>query len=113
MNDSGMIKKPGVDDIKSILAENLAVVLNVDIEEIDENENLFRMGISSLDAIKILNKVKTKLDISFKMDVIFEHTTITKLSKFLNELQYQSNNNDLSDLLAIRRSRNSKLESYG
>ncbi len=113
MNNSGMINQLGTDEIKSILTENLAVVLNVDTEEIDENENLFRMGISSLDAIKILNKVKSKLNISFKMDVIFEHTTIAKLATFLCQLQQKSSNDDLQELMAIRRNRSNKLESYG
>jgi len=113
MNHSGMINKFSVDDIKNILLENLALVLSVDVDEIDENENLFRMGISSLDAIKVLNKVKAKINISFKMDVIFEHTTIAKLSNFLHELQYQTKNHDLDDLLSMRRNRNNKMESYG
>ncbi len=49
-----------------------------------ENENFLRMGVSSIQAIKVINTLKKRFNID--PVVIFEYSTIMDLSEFLEDI---------------------------
>jgi len=68
-----------------LIKEEMAAILACSPEEIDENENFLSMGVSSIQAVKIINKLKNKLGIDISPAVIFEYQTIQELVAYLLE----------------------------
>ena len=53
------------------------------IEDIDENTSFFTLGVTSIQALKVLNKMRKTLDIEINPAVIFEYKCIADLAKYL------------------------------
>ena len=45
-----------IDYMKSALAETMAI----DIDDIDENTSFFKLGVTSIQALKVINKMRRK-----------------------------------------------------
>lgn len=79
---------PGIaskEDITNLIKEQIASVTKSDINSFDENVNFIKCGISSIQAIMIINKIKKKLQIDINPIAMFEHKNIFELSNYLNE----------------------------
>lgn len=73
------------DKIIKILKEEIALAINESIHAIDSNLAFLRLGISSIDSLKIINKVKRKLQIDIHPVAMFEYKTINDLANYLNQ----------------------------
>ncbi|HEX9332931.1 MAG TPA: beta-ketoacyl synthase N-terminal-like domain-containing protein, partial [Anaerolineales bacterium] len=73
--------------IKSHLKEIFHGVLGLPIESIEEEKGLFDMGIDSLMAIEIRNRLQASLGKEYTLTstVLFERSSISKLSQYLDD----------------------------
>jgi acyl carrier protein len=76
-----MEKKELIEFMKSLLATELAC----SEEEIDENVGFFKLGISSIQALKLVNKMRKKLQIDINPVAMFEYNSISELADYLYE----------------------------
>lgn len=73
------------DYIVEILKGYLAQVLEVTKEEINENDNFFKIGVSSVQALKIINRMRKELEIEISPVAMFEYNSIAEISNYLYE----------------------------
>ncbi|MCR8844311.1 acyl carrier protein [Paenibacillus sp. SC116] len=73
------------DDIILFLKMEIAAVLEQDHSEIDEDVNFLKIGVSSIQALKIINRARKKLDIDISPVALFEYKTIAEFSGYLHE----------------------------
>ena len=71
-----------IDYMKSALAESMAI----DIDDIDENTSFFKLGVTSIQALKVINKMRRKLDVEINPAAIFEYKCISDLADYLMTL---------------------------
>jgi len=71
------------EEIKEYLSAALAEIMGCDIDHIDENTSFFKLGVTSMQALKVLNKMRKTLDIELNPAVIFEYKCIADLAKYL------------------------------
>ena len=71
-----------IDYMKSALAETMAI----DIDDIDENTSFFKLGVTSIQALKVINKMRRKLDVEINPAAIFEYKYISDLADYLMTL---------------------------
>ncbi len=71
------------EEIIILLKEELAAAMNNDPDNIDEDENFMRLGITSIGALKIINTMRKKLDIEISPVAIFEYKTLSELAEYL------------------------------
>lgn len=74
------------EEVLVVLKGEIARVVNRDAEFIEDNEKLLEMGVSSIQAIKIINQVKKRLDVDINPVVIFEYNVISRLAEYLATL---------------------------
>lgn len=70
-------------DVIEIIKEQVANILNQSPDEIDEDEKLLRMGITSIQAIKIINRIRLALNVDINPVAIFEYKTISAFAGYL------------------------------
>lgn len=70
-------------EIIELLKTEIAAAIDEDPSNIDENENFMRLGITSVDSIKIINTMRKKLDIEISPVAIFEYKTLSELAEYL------------------------------
>lgn len=73
-------KQKEMNEIEVIVAEIVADVLELDLQEIDFNTNIMEMGINSISFVSILVSIEDKLDVEFED----EHLTITAFNTLAN-----------------------------
>ena len=71
------------EDIIELIKTEIALALNQDPDDIDEDVNFLRVGISSVQALKIINRVRKKLEIEINPVALFEHKTIAEFAGYL------------------------------
>ena len=71
--------------VKTVLTKEIATELAVAPGEIDEHASFMRLGISSVQALKIINRLRKELDIDINPVALFEFKTIEDISDFLAE----------------------------
>ena len=71
------------EEIKEYVKAALAETTGYAIEDIDENTSFFTLGVTSIQALKVLNKMRKTLDIEINPAVIFEYKCIADLAKYL------------------------------
>ena len=74
-----MNKTDYIDRIKELVAEELSLP----IEEIDEDENFMRMGLSSLGAMNIIGTIEDENNIEISPVAVFEYKTISDFAEYL------------------------------
>ncbi|MBM7411148.1 acyl carrier protein [Clavibacter michiganensis] len=72
-------------DIKHILTEEIAIELGMPIEQIDDQASFMRLGISSVQALKVVNRLRKRIDLDINPVVIFEFKTIDDIAEHLAE----------------------------
>lgn len=70
----------------NFMKETLSEVMGEDIADIDENTSFFKLGISSVDALKTMNVVGRKLNIEIDPAAMFEYKNITEMAEYLQTL---------------------------
>lgn len=74
-----MNKTDYIDRIKELVAQELSLP----VDEIDEDENFMRMGLSSLGALNIIGTVEDENNIEISPVAIFEYKTISEFAEYL------------------------------
>jgi acyl carrier protein len=74
----------------SLLKKGISEILEMDADQIDENEEFLSLGISSFEAVRLMNMLKdefTKYNNGEELDIdpaaIFEYQTIAELAEHL------------------------------
>ncbi|MDR2024099.1 MAG: acyl carrier protein [Hungatella sp.] len=68
-----------VDYMTAEIAENL----KESAENIDPDANFMKLGISSVQALKIINKLRKKMNVDITPVAMFEYKTITEFADYL------------------------------
>jgi|LFRM01.1.fsa_nt_gb acyl carrier protein len=72
-----------IKELIDIIKREVANVMNTAAEEIDEDINLLELGVSSIEAMQIINSIKEELQVDVSPAIIFEYQTIGELASFL------------------------------
>lgn len=70
-------------EIIEVLKKEIAEAMDTTVDEIDEDENFMRLGIDSVDAIQLMNKVKHTFDVEVSPVAIFEYKTISEFAEYI------------------------------
>lgn len=73
------------EDIAEILKDYLAQTLEISKEEISEEDNFFKIGVSSVQALKIINRMRKELEIEISPVAMFEYNCIAEIANYLYE----------------------------
>lgn len=73
------------EEIASFIINELATILNLNPDDIDPDVHFLRIGITSLQTLKIINKISRKLQIDINPVAMFEYKTISEFSGYLSE----------------------------
>ncbi len=71
------------EEIVELLKKEVADVLDTTPDTIDEDESFMRLGVDSVDAIKIMNTIKSTLDVEVSPVAIFEYKTISDFAEYV------------------------------
>ncbi len=77
-----MTKEQLCDYLKNSLAE----IMSVDVDDLDENSSFFKLGVTSIQALKVINKMRRTLDVEINPAAIFEYKCINELAEYLEKL---------------------------
>ena len=75
----------------NFIKEQIASVTNESIDYLDEEMSFLKLGISSIQTIMIINKIKKKLDIDINPIAMFEYKNISEFATYLGEFIIQDN----------------------
>lgn len=70
-------------EIADYMRELIAEASGEPVEQIDENTSFFKIGISSIYALKIMNKLRKRLQVNINPVAIFEYKTIIEMAEYL------------------------------
>lgn len=73
------------EEIIMLIKKELSMVLDQQPDDIDEDENFLRIGISSIKTLKIINRISRILDIDVNPVAMFEYTTISQFTGYLSD----------------------------
>ena len=76
--------------VMAFLKDEIAAVLNKSPDDIDEQANILKLGISSIQVLKIINRVRKKFDVDIDPVVLFEYKTIAAFARYLGTASSQS-----------------------
>jgi len=74
------------DEIINFIQHELGAVLNLSAKDIDPDMNFLKIGITSLQTLKIVNKLRKILQVDINPIAMFEYKTIAEFSGYLSEL---------------------------
>lgn len=77
------------EDMKILVINEITDVLQLDQDEIDEKESFYKLGISSVQALKIINRIRKKLKIEIDPVAMFEYKCIAELCGYLTKVVNQ------------------------
>lgn len=80
MEDNNDMKR---EEIVDYMTAEIAANLNQNTENIDPDANFMKLGISSVQALKIINKLRRKMNVEITPVAMFEYKTITEFADFL------------------------------
>ncbi|GGH45670.1 acyl carrier protein [Paenibacillus silvae] len=73
------------EEIEGFMKSQIAAALNQEPEDIDEETNFLKIGISSVQALKIINRTRKHLQVDISPVALFEYKTITEFASYLHE----------------------------
>jgi acyl carrier protein len=81
------LQKPGASksDIAAVCIDSLAEILRMPRERIDPNTRFDRLGLDSGMIVFLLLSLEERLGMTLVPETIYEHPTVTELSKHLAE----------------------------
>lgn len=69
--------------ISEIMRNNLGKMLKIDPVDIDDEENFFNLGVSSVQALKIVNIMRREVEVDINPVAMFEFKTISDITEYL------------------------------
>ena len=76
-------KKMNKEEIIELIKVEIGLALDRDPDDIDEEVNFLRIGVSSVQALKIINRIRRKLMIDISPVALFEYKTIAEFAGYL------------------------------
>ncbi len=73
------------EDLLELIKSKMSDVVGLDTEDIDEDEKFLKMGISSIQAIKIVNALQEQFKAEINPAIMFEYETLNELVDYLIE----------------------------
>jgi polyketide synthase PksL len=73
------------DNIESFLTLIIAKHIKLPVEDINVDLGYYELGLSSTSLLEVVNLLENILETSFSPTLLFEHTTISNLAKYLEE----------------------------
>lgn len=73
------------EEIIELIKSEVAAFLKQSPDDIDEDEKLLRIGVSSIQALKIINRIRKKLAVDINPVALFEYKTISAFAGYLEE----------------------------
>ncbi|MBA2657656.1 MAG: acyl carrier protein [Tatlockia sp.] len=70
-----------------VIKAELALETGQAIEQIQTDVNFLRLGISSIQILKIINRIKHKINLDISPAAMFEYKTIREFSEYLETLE--------------------------
>ena len=77
-------EKPGL--VRTLLAEHLAAVCGIDVSKVDPNTSIIRLGLDSLMAIELINRVENELGLILPMGKVISGPTLGELADTVVQL---------------------------
>lgn len=75
------------EEIKTVLVKEIASELSISPAEIEDDEGFMQLGVSSVQALKIVNRLRKELDMDINPVALFEFKTVDDISAYLAEEQ--------------------------
>lgn len=74
-----------LDEIMEVIRGYVAETIGEVPEEIDDEVSFFKLGISSIQALKIINRMRKMLEIDIDPVAMFEYKSVSSLAQYLYE----------------------------
>ncbi|WP_010533486.1 acyl carrier protein [Brachybacterium squillarum] len=71
------------DQILDLLIRQVAAELGTDPDQVEPDASFMRLGVSSVQALKIVNRLRQELGRDINPVALFEFTTIEQMSEYL------------------------------
>lgn len=71
------------EEIINVIKKELADILNVSADQIDKQTNFLKVGLSSVQALKVINKLRKQFLVEINPAVIFEFKTVEDIANYL------------------------------
>lgn len=71
------------EQLTHFLKEQIASITHMNPRLIEENTNFIKCGISSVQAIMVINRIRRKLQIEVNPVAMFEYKNVSELSNYL------------------------------
>ena len=81
------------EQLTEYLKNTLAKIMETDVEELDENSSFFKLGVTSIQALKVINKMRKTLNVEINPAVVFEYKCISELAEYLENLTMEMKTN--------------------
>ena len=72
--------------VRALLAEHLAAVCGIDVSKVDPNTSIIRLGLDSLMAIELINRVENELGLVLPMGKVISGPTLAELADIVVQL---------------------------
>ncbi|MDO3410498.1 acyl carrier protein [Saccharibacillus sp. CPCC 101409] len=72
-------------DIEQFMKSEIGAALSVEPDDIDENLNFLKIGMSSVQALKIINRVRKRFEAEISPVALFEYKTIAEFAGHVHE----------------------------
>ncbi|RPF22279.1 acyl carrier protein [Myceligenerans xiligouense] len=73
------------DEIKTVLIKAIAGELSIAPADVEDDEGFMQLGVSSVQALKIVNGLRKELDMDINPVALFEFKTVDDISAYLAE----------------------------
>ncbi|GAB3166442.1 hypothetical protein GCM10027059_25520 [Myceligenerans halotolerans] len=73
------------DEIKAVLIKEIAAELSIAPADVEDDEGFMQLGVSSVQALKIVNRLRKELGMDINPVALFEFKTVDDISAYLAE----------------------------
>ncbi len=98
----GKLTSLSFDSMELMLKSIIASQLNVAAEEISENKGYYELGLESAMLLDVVKSIESILSVNLSPILLFEHTTISALSKYLTETYELPNETNLQNVKTVK-----------
>ncbi|MEE0931322.1 MAG: acyl carrier protein [Acutalibacteraceae bacterium] len=78
--------------IIAYMKELMAEAMDCEVDDVDENASFFKLGISSIKALKIINMLRKKLNVEISPVAMFEYKCVNDLAEYLYQCSQEQSN---------------------
>jgi acyl carrier protein len=81
-----------IEQLMDLAKKRISEVVGLHPSEINEDESFLKMGIASIQAVKIINLMQKDLDMELNPAILFEYETLGELVDYFLENQEEMQN---------------------